>query len=324
MPDLLFPEVESPEAHPLDRLRPAFLENVIGPLAHQAVNSAIDSCGRRFAFTIAEDGKAAELRAAIGSQLRAPYDPGRHAVLAARNLYMHFSHLTNWYDMRPGWHILTERQQNAARRFTAFAFMETPDEAMFDGAATVSDTIDTIASRHPELRLNEKEKLQEFLVNPATPGILRGFATGARGFPDSIRGHNKLPQTAAWRNDPQKPIITQVGGKIHTTKELRGAAHAHRMAIQKLEVAEGVNNNGLTDLALRYSSGCPTRKLHFSIQNPWLAPYDLNLMRMQLRGLLSASAPMIEEINPNDFIIKRDAVAATCTLLAEGLDLLEK
>ena len=315
------PERFSPE-HEIDRLRPAFMHHVISPLAHTAVVRSIDMFGGRFLRNLyGLEGDLIRKKAAYEYGDNS-FNPYKHADKALVFLDHSLGDMSRSQAVYPVWNFLTDRQQAAAKRFTLFANSNSAaDVALFNQASTVTDTIITIHEHHPELNLNNTTNLVNFLRDPSTPSILRGIALGGSSFADSLRGLSDHPAGKPWREDIHLPILDASRHPLRTTKAIRDAAYAHRKQNQTMSTDE-LMGNGIFNVAMRYSSGCPVRQLYFDTDVKDLVEEGLNLSSNQAALLTGGKQPVIQQTDKYRYNIVRDATAEVSSLLADALEII--
>jgi hypothetical protein len=308
------------EASDFDRVRPNFMHHVVSPMAHLAIVQVVDAVREDF-LNVLKNTDGAEIRDVLTND---GLELGTAASIALG--FVHQSLLSTLMEHGDVGvrieDVLSGRQLTAVYRFTSIVQGADITGALGNASRTIPRTIDTIHSRHAELGLASVEGLTSFLRSPFTPGILRGFAIGGNGFPDSLGGFNKLEAGAPWREDPAKPVLDTTGSHPRTLKEVRDAAYEHRdMAAAATHGDSFGLGNGIVEIAMRYSDGCPMRRLGFSIDDAELKAEELNLTEEQVLPLIQGSQPIATKVTEAKYRILRDGLAAMCGLLADGVEI---
>lgn len=330
VPDIPGARVTLFEPHPIDVLRGEFNQHVIGPLSHVIVVRTLDSIGDT--FLQAAQGE-------VGKQVRQKtisdtfYRPRRHAVISLNNLNRELQtlgvkHITD--EEEPINALLTPRQRAASIQFGTPRMRGGELEAgIFAEINTIANTIEFIDERHPELNLGNTQALVDFLRDPETHRIFRGFGKGGNAFVDGFR-RNAHPATLPWWYDRHKPVLDTAGPVPQTTREVRDAARASREINERVlnhplssYEQEETSNYGLTDgSAKRFSSGCPAKHITFRTDVPNLVTNELSLSTAQVDSIITlVSPPVIQKINDTSYAIRRDSYAETCGLLATALEI---
>jgi hypothetical protein len=254
--------------------------------------------------------------------------------------------------------LITPPQQKAFEEFVRATPVYPADYDFADGLvsgdmSTITDTLSTIHTRHPELGLDRGKNLVEFLRLPEIPAVLRGFMGGGNGFPDGIKGFNFHPVTAEYRNDRRKPVIrARNDGSYRAHPDLLRVALQHRastaavsaadIAARRLENSQGFqgtvlddgtrlpfrespprsrSDDGVRREAFYASSGCPMRRIVFTRKVAELDAAGIGLTPEQLSVITSGPNPLASlQNNGKQVVINHDGIRAATTLLAEVLE----
>ncbi len=177
--------------------------------------------------------------------------------------------------------------------------------------------------RHPELGLTDTTNMTYFLRHPLTPGIFRGFQIGGNAFSDSLRGLSQHPAGKPWRDDQSMPVLDTSGEHPQPTREVRDAAYESRKLNETMSPSD-LRASNITNVAARYSSGCPICHLYFRTDEASLVAQNLSLVDSQLKPLLAGEQPFIRKIDDSHYSIERDSLAIMSHLLADALEVIAK
>lgn len=302
------------EGSPHDKLRKAFVRNVVTPLAHAVFAATVDASAGLFYDALNSEEGAHVRTVATVSKKPVPVLFG----MAVDKSFQSFAE----HGLPTIVEILTPVQRLALYRYFVGGSARNPNKALMAESSTVMTATGNIAFRHHELGLQRcTGKLVDFWEDAQTPHLLRGFANGGNGFADGLRAIGRHEALTQWR-DPLAPVLDTSNPahlKVHPT--VRAASQRHREYNEGL--SEVYPDGGLTRIAMQYSVGCPARFLGFTTEVPELAEQRLALTHGQIDQIDTIGGGVFEPQpgSSHNYAVRRDSYAGMCAVLATGVSI---